>query len=153
MTRHSRPVMHGRDHASDGPDPVPLSAIQFDTQPQDGDWLYVRTTDENPAGPVDGIALVADGGSASFVSEESMIIESTTEDVNLYADVGSINVTGQNGVNINANGDGGVIIQVTGTGDIVIQIVAGTNLKLVGLPTVPGGTGAVYNDLGTLKIS
>lgn len=71
-----KPIIHGRDHAPGGADPIPGwpsgggggSGIIFDQDPQAGDWLQVNTTDGNPTthtgplGYVDegyGIALVA----------------------------------------------------------------------------------------------
>lgn len=46
-----KPILHGRDHASGGVDPIPgIGGIGFDTYPQAGNWLYAETDDESGAG-------------------------------------------------------------------------------------------------------
>ncbi len=51
MTKlRDRPVLHGRDHATGGADPIPgIGGIQFDVE-NDGGWLYVTTEDATEAG-------------------------------------------------------------------------------------------------------
>jgi hypothetical protein len=48
--KHQKPIIHGRDHAAGGADPIPGvgGGIQFDTSPQVGGWLEVVTDDSHP---------------------------------------------------------------------------------------------------------
>lgn len=51
-TVQNKPILHGRDHATNGPDPIPGMSgggLQFDTD-NEGGWLYVQTNDETEAG-------------------------------------------------------------------------------------------------------
>jgi hypothetical protein len=154
MTKRAKPPLHGRDHAPDGADPIPTVAgggIQFDTRPQDGDWLYVETTGTQPDTTHTGIELVA---SQDIVQEGRRIsLEADTENINVSSDESTVDVFGQDGVTITGNGDTGVVIAVNGAGDVWIQLQPGNNLKISGLPTIAGAAGNVYNSSGTLKIS
>jgi hypothetical protein len=174
MTRRPKPVIHGRDHAPDGPDPIPAVAgdgIKFDTHPQDGGWLYVHTTGSDPTSPAAGIALLADEG--------GIYIDAATGQLSLFADDGDV-VIGSTGGDIEmASGDdlrftattdinhiSGRDVTVTAERDATIAAkrdvtlradsdgTAGGNLILLSLPTsAPGVSHAVWNDAGTLKIT
>lgn len=103
-----------------------------------GSNLTVETTSAG------GISLIAD-----------------TSDISMFAQTNSVDVTGQDGVNIQGRGNTGVQITTTGAGDILLDPGAGSNLDLVvtgsrlnitGLATTDPG-GGVWSDKGTLRMS
>ena len=64
MKIQQKPIIHGRDHAPGGADPVPgLGGIAFEVDPQTGGWLMIETTGSNVTedseGEFFGISLVA----------------------------------------------------------------------------------------------
>ena len=80
-----KPIIHGRDHAAGGADPIPGLAgggIDFNTYPQDGDWLYIETTG---AGSPPFYSL-------HLVSGDQFVIEAATA-IGITANAGSIAFT------------------------------------------------------------
>jgi hypothetical protein len=154
-----KPIIHGRDHAPGGADPIPFTpgGIQFDTYPQDGQWLYIETagTDTSPSGfgveiydpSGNGINLGASGGG-------DIELRATGGGATRIRSTDQVDVHDEN----TTPGGGGVDIQslrsdvTIRTGHYFTGLVG--YLILTGLPTSdPGVTGAVWNDSGTLKIS
>lgn len=129
MRGREKPVIHGRDHGPGGADPIPAvetTGIQFNTFPQQGDYLVIETTDG-------GIAI------------------NQTAD---HDDPISIENEGDGVISISAAGDGPINIATEGAGDINIQLNGTGVLTIDGLPTsAPGTTNTVWNDGGTLKIT
>lgn len=89
-----KPIVHGRDHAPNGPDPIPGlgGGIAFDTYPQDGQWLYVETdgTDTSPSG---------------FGME---FFDTSGNGIDLASNAGG-------GITLRATGGGGISISTTGS--------------------------------------
>lgn len=172
MTRRPKPMMHGRDHAPDGADPIPAAAgdgIQFDTDPQTGVYLWVQTTGTDP-GTGRGINLMSDtaiqvDGSAVQVYAETDDVEinSVTHDVNIGATHNVLATAGHDLI-WTADRDASVSSDRDATWaahrDVTVQAAFGGaagvdgNIILLHLPTSdPGVSGALWNSAGTLKIS
>jgi hypothetical protein len=174
-----KPIIHGRDHAPGGADPIPFTpadGIRFDTAPQAGGYLL--TTTEGPL----GIRLNATGeGTGS--SGDITIWTSETSDptappggdagsIEIFADGGGVDMFTVGGGALNVftdtdgegSGSGDLNLGTKGHSDIVadaggsIYLRAGHhgtgNIVLLFLPTSdPGVTGALWNNGGTLSIS
>lgn len=121
------------------------SGIQFDTDPQSGDWLMVETTSTFDGPSNDGMR---------FYSSGDIEIQNTTTD-----NTGNIFIAGDSGVGIEGAGDEGVVIGAHGAGNVLIRVISGTGnhlvlrvlssaghqLQIIGLPTSnPGGPGGNY---------
>lgn len=117
--------------------------IQFDTDPQTGDWLVVETTATIPGHLNDGMQLYSYG---------DIEIQNTSTD-----NTGNVVVAGDSGVGITGRGDQGVVINATGDGDlllvtsgglgayITLELGSGSLLRIKGLPTSnPGVAGGNY---------
>jgi hypothetical protein len=157
--------------------------IQFNTDPQDGDWLYVRTTGFDP-GNGRGIYLKADGGGIRLLNTGAsttdidntgagaISITTATTDINIFAGNGvAMSADGATGIQLSADGSGDVAIAQTDTGDVDVSTAAGNIfvnaiggdltfavtggfLAVFGLPTSdPGGSNRLWNDGGTVKIT
>jgi hypothetical protein len=132
-----QPRIHGITHRPGGPDPIPGSSagIQFDTDPQEGNWLWIKVVDSSVAGGSssgDAFAVLDDnGGGIALLSSSDGTIT------------------------ISATGGGEVVLESIGaTGEIRLNIASGAYLRFVGLPTSnPGGTGRVWNNGGVLNIT
>jgi hypothetical protein len=125
-------IPNGMDLGGDG--------IQFDVSPQDGGFLRVTTTDHMD---------IENAGAGQF------ILENTGDgEFSIYDDHSGLNIFSGFGVIVQGDGDNGVIIRASGDGDLVLETVGAAQLRINGLPTSdPGGSGLVWNDGGTLKIT
>ena len=133
-----KPVIHGRDHAPGGADPIPFTlGIQYEVTPQTGAWLDIETVDVFGSF---GVRIIANLGTFS--------INAVDEDVEIVAGR-NVEVTAAEDVELVADQD----VNITGTRDVTLRAVDGSIL-LVNVPTTdPHILRAVWNDGGTLKLS
>jgi hypothetical protein len=154
-----KPVIHGRDHAPGGADPIPGlgggGGIQFDTDNQGG-FLYVQTNDIDTAGSGVGLCLFDDSGGGIQVQASgggSVEVRTTGGGDTIIRSTGTVRVQDEN-----TGAGAGVLISSLRSHVTIAtgQQLSGTAgyLILDGLPTSdPGVPGAVWNDGGTLKVS
>jgi hypothetical protein len=116
MTRlQQKPILHGRDHATGGVDPIPgIGGLSFDTYPQAGNWLYVETDDSTGA-----------GGSPSGYGIELSDYTSGEGGIGIAALGGGdveIKATAGGGINIHTTGDftAGPLTQPSGGKTVLI---------------------------------
>jgi hypothetical protein len=148
-----RPVIHGRDHAPGGADPIPLSfgGIQYEIDPQTGGWLLIETDSTEGGGPTDdAIRVIANEGDIAVNAVAHDIKMISGNDI-LASSGRDLTWTADRDAYVTADRDAAIVAN----GDILLRAneVAG-NLRLYNLPTAdPGVSNAVWNDGGTLKIS
>lgn len=111
MTKlRDRPVLHGRDHAPGGADPIPgSSGIAFDTYPQAGEWLYIETDGAGTTPSGFGMELFDDSGNGIDISSDGAHVrlnEFGSGDAQLVTTAGNGLLQGQN-VEVKATTGGG----------------------------------------------
>ena len=154
------------------------SGIQFEASPQAGGWLYVETTDRTAgAGAPNGWGLEL--YDTSHFMKIGNYADTRIEIINYGVEIFAGDYTGNDGImvfhSIDAYGDNtidmgagagrieltsrgpdGITLNTNDTGPIHLNCSTTGNprLKISNLPTTnPGGSGAVWNDGGTLKIT
>jgi len=134
MARKAKPHVHGRDHEHGGADTTLIhyedvgtsgggsGGIQFDSYPQDGQWLYLET--DGPATSPSGFGVE--------------IYDPSGNGVDLASSSG-----GQ--ITLDTTGGGDILLQ--STGDIVLIATGTANILMPALPTSdPGVFNALWVD-------
>jgi hypothetical protein len=148
------------------------SGWKFDTYPQAGTWGLVETTGTLDAATVAALAArYPTAPLTTFNGAETLMLVSGSAAFQVYApDAGQINLATDGGGVINlrsfqiflvgdqvqVSGDQGVNVQATAGSDLILQADSGLggNVVMPTLPTsAPAGTGQLWNDLGTIKIT
>jgi hypothetical protein len=100
MSIDEKPILHGRDHAPGGADPIPgTSGIAFDTYPQAGEWLYVETDGAGTTPSGFGMEFFDDSGNGIDISSDGAHVrlnEFGSGDAVLQTTAGDAGLTGQN---------------------------------------------------------
>jgi hypothetical protein len=140
-------VMHGRDHAPGGADPIPGlgsgggggGGIQFDTYPQSGNWLYVETSDDSGSPDGWGIELLSLDSSGINIQSVSWAQLVSQNSLDVISHAAAVRLRGQTYARI----------QAQGTTSSYIQMLAPD----VGLTLGPDGQFIIDSILGNLVLN
>lgn len=154
----AKPIIHGRDHAAGGADPIPGlgssgggSGIQFEVDPQSGAWLQIKTTGYDPAEGY-GLYFRADGDSTGPGG-----IELFTRDPSVgVANEIAIGQYDSYSVGLALFANGGIQIDNTSGGDIDIRNHSGAlrlrSLGSGGVTIEDGSGGIAVSSSGALGV-
>lgn len=121
-----KPIIHGRDHAPGGADPIPGLIVDFEgfirfvTRPQDGAWLYIETTGAMSPEGLGFYLLVRD-------HDARIEVEQT-----LWEVVSQLNIAASDGVLMQAATD--ILVQAPSTqfsqGEVVVMLPDGYDFRV-----------------------
>lgn len=159
-----RPVIHGRDHAEGGADPIPglgdflhwgtnddveVLGLTLNTL---GGFFFEEGADGTGGGGINldelgggGINLTETGGGGVILTENGdggiRLVDSGA---------GGIDLTTGASILIENGGDGGTLIRDFGAGGLGL---VGTSGIFLNLPTSPGATGSLWNNGGVVTVA